>query len=58
MASNLNELYGYVLRRLLHVNAYNDLQTLTEIHGLITEVREAWRQVPALLPAGSPSLQH
>lgn len=58
LATNLNELYGYVLRRLLHVNAYNDLQTLKEIHGLITEVREAWRQVPSLLPAGSPSLQH
>jgi flagellar protein FliS len=58
LAANLNELYSYVLRRLLHVNAYNDLQTLKEIHGLITEVREAWRQVPALLPAGSPSLQH
>ncbi len=58
LANNLNELYGYIIRRLMHVNAYNDLETLKEVHGLITEVREAWRQVPSLLPAGSPSLQH
>ena len=58
LAHNLNELYSYVLRRLLHVNAYNDLQALKEVHSLISEVREAWRQVPSLLPSGSPSLQH
>ena len=58
LATNLNELYGYIIRRLLHVNVQNDLDVLKEVHGLITEVREAWRQVPSLLPAGASNLQH
>ncbi len=58
LASNLNELYSYIVRRLLHVNVHNDLEALKEVHSLITEVREAWRQVPSLLPAGSASVQH
>ena len=58
LAANLNELYSYIVRRLLHVNVHNDLEALKEVHSLVTEVREAWRQVPALLPAGSASVRH
>ncbi len=58
LATNLNELYGYIVRRLLHVNIHNDLTALEEVHGLISEVREVWRQVPSLLPASASSLQH
>jgi flagellar secretion chaperone FliS len=58
LAANLNELYSYIVRRLLHVNVHNDLDALKEVHSLVTEVREAWRQVPSLLPAGSVSVQH
>jgi flagellar protein FliS len=50
LAANLNELYNYVTRRLLHVNARNDLKALEEIHGLMTEIRSAWETVPALIP--------
>ena len=50
LAVNLNELYNYVTRRLLHVNARNDLKALEEIHGLMTEIRSAWETVPALIP--------
>ena len=50
LAANLNELYNYVTRRLLHVNARNDLNALDEIHGLMTEIRSAWETVPALIP--------
>jgi flagellar protein FliS len=58
LAANLNELYGYIVRRILHINIHNDLEALQEVRSLIAEVREAWRQVPALLPAGTASLQH
>lgn len=58
LAANLNELYGYIVRRILHINIHNDLEVLEEVRGLISEVREAWRQVPSLLPAGTASLQH
>jgi flagellar protein FliS len=51
LATNLNELYGYVTRRLLHVNARNDLDALEEIFGLMNEIRSAWEGVPDLIPA-------
>ncbi len=57
LAKNLNELYDYVTRRLLHVNAYNDLEALDEIQGLMMEIRSAWETVPALIPrAPQPSM--
>lgn len=55
LAGNLNELYNYITRRLLHVNARNDLAALDEIHGLMTEIRGAWESVPALIPRAAPS---
>jgi len=51
LANNLNELYGYVTRRLLHVNARDDLDALEEIFGLMNEIRSAWEGVPDLIPA-------
>ena len=39
LANNLNELYGYVTRRLLYVNARNDLDALDEIYSLMNEIR-------------------
>ncbi|MGB4346795.1 MAG: flagellar export chaperone FliS [Burkholderiaceae bacterium] len=53
IARNLNELYSYVTRRLFHVNAYNDLSVLSEIHNLMDEIRQAWQVVPTLVPASA-----
>ena len=50
LAKNLDELYNYVTRRLLHVNARNDLQALEEIYGLMREIRSAWEFVRELMP--------
>lgn len=50
LASNLNELYSYVTRRLLYVNAKNDIEALDEVYGLMTEIRQAWESVPGLIP--------
>mgnify|MGYP001359027579 FL=1 len=41
--------YSYVVRRLFHVNAHNDLEALKEIHGLMEEIRQAWKSVPSLI---------
>ena len=49
LAHNLNDLYGYLTRRILHVNAYNDLQTLAEVTGLVREISSAWQALPELL---------
>jgi flagellar protein FliS len=40
-----------VTRRLVHVNARNDLDALQEVQTLMSEIRQAWRDVPNLLPA-------
>ena len=58
LANNLNELYSYVTRRLLHINLHNDLQALAEVHGLMNEIRQAWRDVPGLLPARTSLTAH
>jgi flagellar protein FliS len=53
IARNLAELYGYLTKRILHVNLHNDREALKEIHGLVEQIRDAWRQVPSLAkPAG------
>lgn len=58
LAQNLNELYSYVTRRLLYANAQNDLKVLEEIHGLMGEIRQAWLDVPSLLPARALTAIH
>lgn len=58
LARNLNELYSYVTKRILIANAKNDMLALEEVHGLMNEIRQAWLDVPALLPAQSVSLVH
>ena len=58
LANNLNELYSYITRRLLHINLHNDLQALAEVHGLMNEIRQAWRDVPALLPQRTSLTAH
>jgi len=53
LAHNLNELYGYLTRRLLHVNAHNDVEALQEVTGLVREVADAWQTLPSLLRSAS-----
>ncbi len=49
LAHNLNDLYAYVTRRLLHINAYNDLTALEEVQSLINDITDAWKTLPSLL---------
>lgn len=49
LAHNLNDLYGYVTRRLFHVNAQNDLDALQEVTTLIKDIADAWQALPSLL---------
>jgi flagellar secretion chaperone FliS len=49
LAQNLNELYGYVTRRLFHINAHNDLVALEEVLSLIKDIAQAWQALPGLL---------
>jgi flagellar protein FliS len=49
LANNLNELYSYMTRRILHANANNDVETLSEVASLVRDIAEAWRTLPGLL---------
>ncbi len=42
MASNLNNLYDYMVRRLSETNLNNDVAILDEISSLILEIKMAW----------------
>ena len=51
LSRNLDELYDYALRRIMHANLKNDLDAVKEVHSLMNEIRQAWKQVPGLVPA-------
>lgn len=51
ISRNLSELYAYVTRRLLQANASNDIEIVDEVHGLMSEIREAWQTLPGLMPS-------
>lgn len=42
LAGNFDALYDYMLRRLLQANLGNDPEILTEVSGLLGELKEAW----------------
>ncbi|WP_043112101.1 flagellar export chaperone FliS [Solimonas flava] len=42
VARNLDALYDYMLRRLVHANASNDVAAVDEVIGLLRPLREAW----------------
>ncbi len=58
LAHNLNDLYGYMTRRILHVNAYNDLETLAEIASLVRDISSAWQALPGLLGPSNRTAQY
>ena len=45
LAANLDELYAYVSRRLIHANANNDPAIIAELRGLMIEIRQAWATI-------------
>ena len=46
IAANLDDLYDYMQRRLVHANAHNDVPVLLEVKGLVDEIKDAWSQIP------------
>ena len=48
-AAKLADLYDYCPRRLMHANLKNDVESVQEVKRLISEIRDAWSQVPELL---------
>ncbi|MGB5344788.1 MAG: flagellar export chaperone FliS [Woeseia sp.] len=42
MSANFDELYAYMMRRLLQANVQNDPAILDEVSGLLQELKDAW----------------
>ena len=45
IADNLDALYDYMGRRLLAANLKNQLELLAEVHGLLSELTQAWAEI-------------
>jgi flagellar protein FliS len=54
LVGQLDALYDYMSRRLLHANLRNDVPALDEVSTLLQKIRASWVQVPleARRPAG------
>lgn len=46
IAVNLDDLYGYMNRRLVDASAHNDPSALTEVIDLMLEIKGAWDAMP------------
>jgi len=61
IAANLDALYDYMSRRLLHANLKNDVPAIEEVHRLLSDLREAWVAIgdkveqAASAPAAAPA---
>lgn len=55
LVGQLDQLYDYMSRRLLHANLRNDVAALDEVSALLQKVRNSWVMVPmeARRPAGA-----
>lgn len=44
LATNLDDLYAYCIKRLAEAHIQNDAVALREVHSLLSELRDAWLQ--------------
>ncbi|MDH5446329.1 MAG: flagellar export chaperone FliS [Gammaproteobacteria bacterium] len=49
MAQNLEDMYEYMIRKLLQANIDNNISTLDEVSSLLQTIKSAWDEIPGLL---------
>jgi flagellar protein FliS len=47
LVGQLDSLYDYMSRRLLHANVHNDISALDEVSRLLGQIRDSWVAIPA-----------
>lgn len=47
LGQRLYSLYDYMCNRLLHANLKNDQAAIHEVIGLLTELKQAWSEIPS-----------
>lgn len=47
IATNLANLYDFMVQRLTYANVQNDPEALDDVAGLLREIKEAWDAIPA-----------
>lgn len=55
LAQNLSDLYEYMTRRLVHANVNSDAAAVTEVLGLLGEIRSAWAAIGPEVRSGAIS---
>ena len=55
LAQNLNELYDYMIRRLLVANAESSAERVTEVMSLLGEIRGAWAAIGPEVRQAAPA---
>lgn len=48
LCENLDNLYDYMVRRLLAANLHNDIEAVSEVQLLLDNIADAWKQVNPL----------
>lgn len=45
LCNNLDSLYDYMTLRLLQANLHNDAAAISEVHALLNNISEAWKEI-------------
>jgi len=45
IASNLNSLYNYMLKRILHADVNQDMEAIDEVIRMLDELKSAWEEI-------------
>ncbi|MEX9251203.1 flagellar export chaperone FliS [Pseudenterobacter timonensis] len=45
LCENLDNLYSYMTRRLLQANLHNDPSAIAEVHSLLSNISDAWKEI-------------